>query len=245
MKIKNSYVKIIMWMVLGGIVGAIGGLAGRTIGIGKFKEVFINIFELIANNIIQIQIAVGTLSALVILVNYISAKKLMVKDDNDVDELSDKIELKQTIALTFCSINYILSFILFGIAIDGRNQFIIASVIVFVTVMVFSSFMEISIVNQIKKGDPMKKGDPAELDFQNQWIDSCDEAEKLITYQAAYKTFNIMKYLLLATMIIGMIAKAALNAGNTIIVMGGVLWLVMVLAYSYYGCKLQKNKINL
>lgn len=245
MKIKNSYVKLILWMLVGGIIGVIGGSIGGMIELERLKGAFINVFDYTIENIILFQIAIFIMVAIVILVNYISVKKLVSSDkDSDVGEISETIERKQTYALACSSSNYILSFILFGIAIDGRNTLIIGSVIIFLVSIMFSSFMEVALVNQVKKSNPMKKGDPSDLNFENKWIESCDEAEKLIIYQAAYKTFVIMKYLFLGTLLLVFISKTTFGTGNFPIVMVGLLWLVMVIAYSYYGSKLQKKKIN-
>jgi len=246
-KIKNSYVKLILWMLVGGIIGFIGGFIGGMIELERVESAFNNAFDFTIENIILFQIAMFIMVVIVILVNYMSVKKLVNSEnenDSDVGEISDTIERKQTYALACSSSNYILSFIVFGIAIDERNPLIIGSVIVFLISIIFSTFMEVALVKQVKKSNPMKKGDPSDLNFENKWIESCDEAEKLIIYQAAYKTFVIMKHLFLGTLLLVFISKTAFGTGNLPIVMVGLLWLVMILSYSYYGSKLQKKKIN-
>ena len=36
---------------------------------------------------------------------------------------------------------------------------------------------------------PEKKGDPASRKFQKEWLESCDEAERAMIYQSAYKSY--------------------------------------------------------
>lgn len=57
-------------------------------------------------------------------------------------------------------------------------------------------------LNQIKQLNPEKRGDLDTLDFDRQWLASCDEAEKWKIYQAGYQSYQILNKVLLALWVI-------------------------------------------
>lgn len=244
MKIKNSYIKLGLLMFLGFLTGIFGASIGRFL-IGKVRPGMSDFLNMILHNILWIQIAVATIFGGGAIFNYVMVKRLFINYHDDDEQLIERIETKQNMALIFNSVNYILSFTLFGIAVDISNQWIIVSVIVFLLAVITSSFMDISVVNQVKKIDPMKKGDPANNNFEKEWIESCDEAEKLIIYQASYQSFKLMKYILLASIILTVLSKIGLGTGNFPIVLIGAVWLLQTISFSLYSTKNQKNKLNL
>ena len=46
------------------------------------------------------------------------------------------------------------------------------------------------IVELEKKLNPEKKGDVIETNFSKKWEDSCDEAQKMIIYEAGYRAYR-------------------------------------------------------
>ena len=75
--------------------------------------------------------------------------------------------------------------------IEAENHaysFLVACVI-FITIYVYLYFWQIRYVKLLQKTHPEKKGDPPSPKFQEQWLDSCDEAEKEVIYRSAYKAY--------------------------------------------------------
>ena len=64
-------------------------------------------------------------------------------------------------------------------------------------ILVCGRFVYIKLVQRIY---PDKKGDPTSINFQEQWLASCDEAEKEEIYEASYKTYltELERYFLFA-----------------------------------------------
>ncbi|QNO15438.1 DUF3169 family protein [Alkalicella caledoniensis] len=246
MKLKNSYLKIMLWILGGLIIGVVGAIIG-SYGIEKAREGLEAASSFLITNIFWIQLTVGIGFSIISIANFYKSKNLMsnsVGDDteDDTDNLEENIDIRQGKALVFSSINYIASFTLFGIAIDQNNNWFIGSIIIFLGVIFFSSFMDITVVNLVKKREPLKKGDPAEMKFEKEWIDSCDEAEKYMIYQASYKTFTMMKYTLLGALVLTVISKQAFNTGNFAIVLVGALWLVQTISFNVQSGKQENIK---
>lgn len=247
-KIKKSIVSLIIYAAIGFGVGFLwaflGDIAkhfGINIGLPEVGDFFIRY-------IVVFQGMVGTILAIISFYNYLSVKKMVNVEmqDDDVDEkFTQKIDSKQDKALTIGSANYIISFALFGIAIDDRNIWILGSVLVFMAFVAINFFLEISIINQVKQRDPMKKGDPLDTNFEEQWIRSCDEAEKLMIFKAAYKSFQLMKIVLIVAMIVMFFSKVIFKTGNAPIILISVLWLIQIISYVYYGTKIQKGNLNI
>ena len=97
----------------------------------------------------------------------------------------------------------------------------------------------------IQKIYPDKKGDPTSLKFPKQWLESCDEAEKEMVYQSAYKAYmalgKMIQILLCATMILHLV----FHTGILAVIVVGVIYLTMTLTYHRSCVSLQKAKLNL
>ncbi len=244
MKIKNSYLKIILWILVGLVIGFIGGILGF-MGIGKIRGAFSGIPELIIENIFWIQLVIAISLGGVSGYNLLKSAKLMKDFAEDDDVLEAKIDSKQNYALTFSTLNYIVSFMLFGVSVDPVNPLRFWSIGLFVLVILASTFMDVAVVNMVKRRDPMKKGDPGDMGFEKDWLESCDEAEKLMVYKAAYKAFNTTKYVLLSGLLLTFLSKLAFNTGNFPIIVVGIIWIIQTLSFTTYSMELQKNKLSM
>ena len=87
-------------------------------------------------------------------------------------------------------------------------------------------------VKLIQKLYPEKKGDPTSIKFQEQWLASCDEAERDCIYQASYKTYVLLGKVIPVCTFIAMILHMIWNTGILAIVFCAVIWLLLVLNYS-------------
>lgn len=247
MKNKKTIITLFIYAIIGfslGILRAFGGDVIKYFGINIGLP---DAADFLMEYIIVPQIIVATTLTLIIVYNYNSVKNMIfleMKEEDDED-LAKKIDSIQDKALTIGVVNYICSFALFGISIDDRNPWILGSAVIFLIFMAITFFLEIKVINQVKQRDPMKKGNPMSDNFKEEWIDSCDEAEKLMIFKAAYKSFLMMQYVLIVFMVICMLTKSIFGTGNLPIILIGLLWLTQTLSYSYYCKELQKNKLNI
>lgn len=113
---------------------------------------------------------------------------------------------------------------------DHAYSFLVACVI-FVASFIYIYFWQIRFVKLLQKTHPEKKGDPSSAKFQEQWLESCDEAEKECIYQASYKGYQtVMKWAPILTFV-ALILHMFFDTGILAIVMTSVIWLVTSVTY--------------
>lgn len=196
-------------------------------------------------HIIWIQVAlVLTLSIPAILIKY-KAKRFFHQINQGIDLEQDVQDEKGNHlllrAMLFNRTYIVLSFIIFGLALDPNNSYIMASILIFIGFIFINIINETQIIRMIQKYDPMKKGDPTSFTFQKDYFASLDEAEKVQVYQAAYHTFSLMELVYVILITIATLAKMAFDLGNGFILSIGLLWFIQSLAYFYYSKKMNKR----
>ena len=95
-----------------------------------------------------------------------------------------------------------------------------------------------------QKIHPEKKGDPSSIKFQEQWLKSCDEAEKEIIYQSAYKVYASLGKCIPVLLLITMLGNLFFNTGMLAILVVAFLWLFVTLTYIRSCVKMQRTKIE-
>ena len=72
---------------------------------------------------------------------------------------------------------------------DGEIWMFLAGLVVFVGMVVYFCMWQIRYIKLVQRFFSDKIGDPTSINFQEQWLASCDEAEKEEIYEASYKTY--------------------------------------------------------
>ena len=126
-----------------------------------------------------------------------------------------------------------------------QQLWFLLEILTFIALEVYLNVWQIRYVRVIQKIYPDKKGDPTSLKFPKQWLESCDEAEKEMVYQSAYKAYmalgKMIQILLCATMILHLV----FHTGILAVIVVGVIYLTMTLTYHRSCVSLQKAKLNL
>lgn len=237
MKIKNSYIKLILWMALGGVVGACLGFGltwstkrAEGEGLAKLANAFIG-------STLWMQILVWLVLMGLSFILLRRVKKWTPGYEDEEDSTEKKIGVAQNQIVLLTSINMALQFMLFGVGLDERNPYIMASVAFFIVGAASSSFIEIAMIKQAKALDPLKKGDPADLRFTKRWEESCDEAEKLMMYRCGFHTLQLMKTVMLVAVAVALICKTQWGTGNLPIVLTATLWMIQNISYCLFCFK--------
>jgi len=161
--------------------------------------------------------------------------------DDEYDIKSKVANKKLDISLTLNSIFMVLNFIVFGTTINRSSDNFFIVLIIFLINMLAISFLEIYAVKFIQKLDNRLKGDPTSFKFNEEFLDSCDEAEKLIIYKSGYYAFQISKSTSLGFIIITMIGNTVLDTGALPVIISGVWMLVNIASYGYYSVYKKQN----
>ena len=106
-------------------------------------------------------------------------------------------------------------------------------------------YYQMRYVKMVQAAHPEKRGDMNSKNFQKDWMASCDEAEKEMVYQSAYKAYmalgKMIQILLCATMLLHLV----FHTGILAVIVVGVVYLTMTLTYHRSCVSLQKAKLNL
>lgn len=248
----NSYVRLLLYTLISVAVFSILAIC-IVFGLDAIETFFKGLLQFIYDNcwiILWVFAAVQLISALF---GYFKVEALMKLEnanpeyDEEDDLLSYRIEAWTTYTNFIGHLLFILSVILFTISTPGSKfsepylykatpPFLIGSVILCIYCIAY--------VKQAQRRDPSKKGDPAQLRFNRDWLESCDEAEKEIAYQASYKTLTVLGWCTPIFLLLAMWGHLMFQTGVLSIVIVGVIWGISSLTYLLFKLKLLKTKIN-
>ncbi|MZK09292.1 DUF3169 family protein [Dorea longicatena] len=109
------------------------------------------------------------------------------------------------------------------------------------TVLFYDIYLSVRYVKAIQAAHPEKKGDPTSSKFTEQWVESCDEAEKEIIYKSAYKTYIVLNKVIPILLLLTLIANMFLNTGILAVLVVAVIYLVTGMTY-IRSCMVSKAK---
>ena len=103
--------------------------------------------------------------------------------------------------------------------------------------------MQARYIKLLQTVHPEKRGDVSSRKFHQQWVESCDEAEKEVIYQSSYKTYIFMSKAIGLLLIVTMLSHLFFKTGIMAILVVGVMYLVLVGKYSCSCVSLRKDRI--
>ena len=246
----NSYIKCILIMIIGGIFGVALAIGSSVVNLVLHNTVR-NLFTLIHDNAF---IFLAFILLFVICTGFLCYRKgetiirqtLASTDDDRQDILDREYDIWGTIGITASNTFLILAMMIYACA---ATEPIIQTSFLYTTgllllIAVSGSFYQIAFVRQNKRKDPSKFDDAMDLRFQKKFLASCDEAEKQIIYQSTYKSFQLMKYILMGSFIIALLFHVYSGNGILALTLIGIIYIIMLASYSIYTLKLQKEHIN-
>lgn len=186
---------------------------------------------------------------------YKGANKLLSSWNGENEEISDAIEKQLSIVIWITSTAIILSLFLISASYSGgfdslENK---DSIVSFVTGIVgFSAIMIETIVIQQKCVDTVKKMNPEktasvyDTKFQKKWLDSCDEAEKIVIGKCALKAYSATNTVCAALAIVLAICALTFKIGLLPSLVVCIVWSVNQSVYCIEALRLSKagNKIS-
>ena len=251
----NSYLRGVKIISIACVIGSvIGGGTGMLRFVLLSRGIILNsawALQQIRSMLIPI---LGVIFAVTVLLEEICMRKLKgicvcqpAADDEECDRLEYEEEKVGAFATNLSVLSQVLSifFLTFGYSmkyIEAENHaysFLVACVI-FIAIYVYLYFWQIRYVKLLQKTHPEKKGDPSSPKFQEQWLDSCDEAEKEYIYQSAYKCYVKMGTWIPVLLVVAMLGHLFFDTGIMAIVMVAAIWLIMTISYSHSCVKLKK-----
>ncbi|MDO4306501.1 MAG: DUF3169 family protein [Eubacteriales bacterium] len=128
---------------------------------------------------------------------------------------------------------------------DGNEgSFLLAAMVLYIILMIYGGYWSVRYVKYLQKICPEKYGDPTSLKFQEQWLQSCDEAEREIIYQASYKSYLTTTKFTALLLIISMLCHLIWDTGIMAVLMVCLMQLVMTISYCRACVKKKGTKLN-
>lgn len=87
---------------------------------------------------------------------------------------------------------------------------------------------------------PEKNGSVYDFSFQKKWMASCDEAEKLMIGQCAYKAYRAVSSACMVLWIILTLAAMFFDTGFLPVLVVCIIWGVSLCVYTHWSIKLSK-----
>lgn len=253
----NSYKKMGMVMLTAAIIGGALGflimlaLDGRADSVEAGMTLFLTQIQRLQ---LPIMVGITVLSVIFGEVNLKKLKTIGIRILETEDEECDKWEyqeektgacgvvvniLSQVFCILILSVGYSVRYIT-----DNHHRSMLAVCLVFLACYAYDGFWQARYVRQMQYAHPEKKGDPASRKFQQQWLESCDEAEKEVIFRSAYKAYIQMNTWIPVLLVITMLGHLFFGTGIMAIVVVAAVWLVITTAYLRSCVSLRKEKLR-
>ena len=180
----------------------------------------------------------------------VKGKKLFASWDGENEKVIEKAESLLGIALCVLNVADILYLFFLGAVIYFDDAAggplskldLILFLILYLAGIISTLVFQRIIVELEKKINPEKKGELMSTKFQKDWLNSFDEAEKMMMYKATFKAFRATNTLCLILWILCVVGILTFNTGILPIVIVTIIWFVNTIAYQVECIKLEKRK---
>ena len=243
---------MVICFIIGGTIGfcsakyGLNTLAGGMKTAGMFFGTYIAPWLMLAAAVIVPVVCVPI---------YQSATKLLASWDGENEEMSDTIDEKLSIVIWVTSTALILSYFL--IAASYANGFetfktetsgalFIAGIIGFLTIMIEVVIFQQKCVDTTKKMNPEKTASVYDMKFQKKWMESCDEAEKIMIGKCAFKAYAATNTVCSILSIVLAVCALVFGIGFLPSLVVCLIWIVNQSVYCKEALKYSKagNKIS-
>lgn len=248
---KNTGWKMLLWALIGAVFGVVSsGLLDQAVSSGFSTWIQKYVWQTILDQILWIHliVSVGFVGAGGYF--FLKAKKILAvfkgeKDDDELEILERSFDQSLYVTLTLVTSYFAINMMILSVEIVNESSKIIGVVGLFIISMILASYLEIKSIRMIQEKDPKHVGDPASLDFSKQWIETCDEVERIIIYKSAYKSYEMTKYLLYGLICMTMLTQLTLDTGIYPVIIVGCIWIFNSVTYNMTAMKLSKKKVYL
>ena len=166
----------------------------------------------------------------------------MLPQAKEDDEVFPRVNLTLGRAMFLANLSTVFMFLAMALSYSA-SWGLVWSVLLLVVHLVWVMTMNARIVAATKQISPEKQGNVFDFKFQQDWYESCDEAERQQTAQCSYQSFKVMTTIFPIVMaVLALLATIDLVA-PTYSLLVGALWLVQQFVYNYTALKLDKARL--
>ena len=248
-KKMNSYLKMVLIMLAGGVVGGIFGFVTSYTGENSIAAIGhgMNAFLLaVRDHTVLLECICGAICIMICEIHFGKMKRMgsQIQDaeDEEYHELQYHIEVSSSWGMIASTVGTVLMMLIIspGYSMkyiesqsDGETGMFLAGLVVFMGMVVYFGLWQVRYVKLVQRIYPEKKGDPASMKFQEQ--------EEI--YEASYKTYLLTGKVLPVCTLIAMLLHMVWNTGVLAIIIPAFLWILS--ASNYCRCCVTKKSEKL
>lgn len=197
---RKAMPKFILIMIICMLVGGTMGFCAAMYGLNTLAGSMKNAGALFGTYVAPwLLLAEAVIVPAVCIPIYKSAKKQLASWDGENEEISDAIDKQLSTVMWITGAALILSYFLIAASYSGgfetfenRNSIVLffLGIVGFSAIMIETIVIEQKCVDTCKKMNPEKTASVYDTKFQKKWVDSCDEAEKIVIGKCAFKAYS-------------------------------------------------------
>lgn len=174
---------------------------------------------------------------------YGRAKRRFSQWNGEEETVIEQVENDLSKGMLLTQINQIVSFFFFAAAfyVMPTSLLSLLPLASFMLALFLIMLFQKQAVDFLKTINPEKHGSVFDFNFQKKWVESCDEAQQLLIYKAAYKGYLAGLYTCLALWLICVLANIAFDVGLLPVACVTLIWLVITIVYHVESYRLQKR----
>lgn len=259
-KKMNTYLKygliLLACTLVGGVLGFIstmaeGPLMGLRILASEFSEIICRYLVIEFIVLLVVELIFGE-------TNMRKMKAHCKALENVEDEEADRIEYEMEkdaawgvgtlnviafLSMVLLATGYSMDYIKSVASLEEGVRFLGACVL-FMVIYIYNGLWSVRQVKLQQKFDPTKKGDPTSTKFTEQWVESCDEAEREMIYRSTYKSYIMLSKWIPVLMVVTMLSHLVWNTGIMAIIVVGIVWTVQNVAYLKSCVEIRGMRLN-
>lgn len=253
---RKAMPKFILIMVIsiifGGVIGffsakyGLNGLSGSMKTAGQIFGMYIAPWMMVVMAIIVPVVSVFL---------YKGVKKLLSIWDGEDEEIPDSVDEKLSIIIWLTSAALIISFFLIAASYSGgfttfENErttlLFFVGIAAFFVILIESVIIQQKCVDAAKKTNPEKTASVYDTKFQKKWMDSCDEAEKILIGKCAFKAYSVTNTVCTVLAIVLAVCALVFEIGFLPSLVVCLIWIVNQSVYCKEALRYSKagNKIS-
>jgi len=253
---RKAMPKFMLIMVISLLVGGTTGFCAAKYGLNTLADGMKSAGAFFGTYIAPwIMLAAAVIVPAVCVPIYKSAKKLLSSWDGENEEISNAVDQKLSIVIWITSAALILSYFLIAASysggvetFDNENSMVsfVVGIVGFFAIMIETVMIQQKCVDAAKKTNPEKTASVYDIKFQKKWIDSCDEAEKLMIGRCAFKAYSASNTVCTVLAIVLAVCALIFGIGFLPSLVVCLIWIVNQSVYCKEALKYSKagNKIS-
>lgn len=252
---RKAMPKFLLFTAVGMVVGGIMGYLFTRYGFGSLSGSMRSAGEFFgAHTAHLLMLAMAIVVPAVCTPLYLASRRLIGSWDGEDETVYAEIDRRLSAVIWISGAALILSFFLiaatyaYGFAPlenGGSISAIIIGIAAFVAVLVESIVFNQKCVDAAKLISPEKTASVYDMKFQKKWMDSCDEAEKLVIGKCAFKAYSATNLVCMLLSIVLAVCALEFDIGLLPSLAVCLVWLVNYSVYCREAIRYSRAGVKL